>query len=337
MNERRQRVLRALINQYIASAQPVGSKSLVERYDLGCSPATVRNELSILEETGYVFQPHISAGRVPTDVGYRRFVDELLTEPAEDVSSDEESEIGELLAHAGEVDELLRETSTMLTRLTDYAAVVLAPTVSLARIKRIDLLSMAPRRALFVLIADSGRVVNRSIDMAEEVAPERLAEIERSLNASLVGKRAAEVRVVRNAIDASHPDDLLVARFVDEILGALSEEDQDRVVHAGVPVLLTQPEFADAEKIRRVISVLENGIAMLDALSDALASPDVTVRIGHENQLEDLGDVSIVATHYLSPSGDGVIGVVGPTRMDYNRAIGAVRHVARGISDALES
>ena len=199
LNERRRRVLKALVNQYIESAQPVASKALVERYDLGCSPATVRNELAILEETGFVFQPHVSAGRVPTDSGYRNFVDDILA--AEPRESDDSSVRADLLSHASEVDELLRETSTLLTHLTDYAAVVIAPTVSLARIKRVDLLSMAPRRALFVLITESGQVVNRSMELAEDASPERLAEIERALNASLVGKRAAEVRPLRTALD----------------------------------------------------------------------------------------------------------------------------------------
>ncbi len=204
LNERRRRVLKALVNQYIESAQPVASKALVERYDLGCSPATVRNELAILEETGFVFQPHVSAGRVPTDSGYRNFVDDILAdEPGE---SDDASVRADLLSHASEVDELLRETSALLTHLTDYAAVVIAPTVSLARIKRVDLLSMAPRRALFVLITESGQVVNRSMELTEDAAPERLAEIERALNASLVGKRAAEVRPLRSALESERPE-----------------------------------------------------------------------------------------------------------------------------------
>jgi heat-inducible transcriptional repressor len=333
LNERRRRVLKALVNQYIESAQPVASKSLVERYDLGCSPATVRNELAILEETGFVFQPHVSAGRVPTDSGYRNFVDDILAVQPDE--ADDGSVRADLLSHASEVDELLRETSVVLTHLTDYAAVVIAPTVSLARIKRVDLLSMAPRRALFVLITEAGRVVNRSMELSEDASPERLAEIERALNASLVGKRAAEVRPLRSALESERATPGLLSQVLDEILDCLGEADRDRLYSGGVPALLGQPEFHDAERVRPVIVALEDGIAMLEALSDALAAPGVTVRIGRENQRQGLDGVSIVATNYGTGLADGVLGVVGPTRMDYQRAIDAVRTVARGVSEAL--
>ena len=191
LNERRRRVLGALVEEYIASATPVGSKTLVDRYELGCSPATVRNELSILEETGYVVQPHVSAGRMPTDTGYRSFVDDLIEKGDTALG---EGDVSSRLQHLGEVDELMRETSSALTELTKCLAVVIAPSVSLARVKRVDLLSMAPRRALFVLITESGQVVNRSVELTEDTSPERLAEVERALNAAFDGKRASEIR-----------------------------------------------------------------------------------------------------------------------------------------------
>ncbi len=358
LNERRRRVLQALVEEYVSSAVPVGSKTLVDRYELGCSPATVRNELSILEETGYVVQPHISAGRVPTDSGYRSFVDDLIERHADLLEC---SSATESLGHAAEIDDLMRETSVSLTRLTNCLAVSIAPSVTVARVKRLDLLSLAPRRALFVLITESGQVVNRSIELADEVAPEVLARIERSLNAAVVGKRACEIRPLRDAlgseamarsVPAHAPqvpssvgeatagavdadDTMLVARVLDEILDALDEADRDRLYHVGVPALLAQPEFHDAERARPLIQFLEDGIALLEALSEALATRELTVRIGHENRRVELGNVSIVATSYASDSGEGVVGVVGPTRMDYGRAMGAVRAVARELSQAM--
>jgi heat-inducible transcriptional repressor len=335
LNERRRRVLKALVEEYVASAQPVGSKTLVDRYELGCSPATVRNELSILEETGFVVQPHVSAGRLPTDSGYRDFVDELLQSAA---STEMQPA---LLGHAHEVDELMRETSALLTRLTDSMAVVLAPSVSLARVKRIDLLSMSELRALFVLITESGQVLNRHIELAERTSPEQLSAAERALNAALDGKRADEIRPLREALEpedalggAGGPD-ALFAQVIDEILDALEEADRDRLYHVGVPALLAQPEFHDADRARPLIECIEDGLTLLEALSDALSSPGVIVRIGHENRRVELGSVSIVATSYESGSSDGVVGIIGPTRMDYQRAIDAVRTVADGLSDAL--
>lgn len=332
LSERRRRVLSALVEEYISSAHPVGSRSLVERYRLGCSPATVRNELAILEETGYVFQPHVSAGRVPTDSGYRSFVDELL---ASDTAAPGAAPAGTLIRTA-ELDELMREASHLLTRLTSCMAVVLAPELSLVRIRRMDLLLMAPRRALFVLITETGQVVNRSIELPEETTPERLAEAERALNAAFTDKRSAEIRPMRAAMATQEPVDSLLLKIVDEMLDCLAEADDDRLYHGGMPALLAQPEFAQADHLMPLMSAVEDGIGMLEALSDVLADEGVAVRIGSENRKAEFGNVSIVATHYGTSSTDGVVGVIGPTRMDYTKAIAAVRAVADGLNEALE-
>lgn len=336
LNERRNRVLRALVEEYITSATPVGSKTLVDRYELGCSPATVRSELSILEETGYVIQPHVSAGRIPTDSGYRSFVDELV----ERWNADVEQEVDvHALRQAAEIDDLMRETSVALTRLTNCLAVTIAPSVQVARVKRLDLLSMGPRRALFVLITESGQVVNRSIELAVETAPEVLAQTERALNAAVVGKRAREIRPLKDALatpSESASQELQVMELVlEEILDALEEADRDRLYHVGVPALLAQPEFHDADRARPLIEFLEDGISVLEALSEALTSREMTIRIGHENSRVELGNVSIVASSYPVGSGEGLVGVVGPTRMDYERAMGAVSAMARTLSEAM--
>lgn len=333
LSDRRRRVLQALVEEYIASATPVGSRTLVERHDLGCSPATVRNELAILEETGYVVQPHVSAGRLPTDTGYRSFVD-VLTESGL-ASAQAESMRGTVRHRAFELDELMRETSVALTQLTSCLAVVLAPSVTLTRVKRIDLLLLAPRRALFVLITESGQVVNRVVELSADAAPERLASIERSLNSAFESKRAAEIRPMRGALETVDGADDLVALVVDEILDALDEADRDRLYHVGVPALLAQPEFQHAGSARPLIEFLEDGIAVLEALSAVLSSSGVSVSIGHENRRVELGNVSIVATNYGAGDADGIVGVIGPTRMDYQRAMAAVRVVADGLSETL--
>ena len=333
LNERQRRVLQALVEEYIGSATPVGSRTLVERYELGCSPATVRNELAILEETGYVVQPHVSAGRLPTDTGYRSFVDVLL----ESGMTDAEIEaVHATLGHgASEFDELMRETSVALTQLTSCLAVVLAPSVTLSRVKRIDLVSMAPCRVLIVLITESGQVVNRSVELAEETAPATLAEVERLLNAVFDGKRAADIRPLRGAFESVPGADTTVGLVVEEILGALCEADRDRLFHVGVPALLAQPEFQQVGQAGPLIEFLEDGISVLEALSEVLGSTDISVRIGHENRRAELGNVSIVATNYGAGGSSGIVGVLGPTRMDYQRAMAAVRVIADGLSEAL--
>lgn len=335
LNERRRHVLQALVEEYIHSGQPVGSKNLVDRHKLECSAATVRNELVALEETGYLYQPHISSGRIPTDLGYREFVDDILH------GADSLPELDAAEAHrryrrlAGEIDDLMRQTSSMLAQLTHYVAVVLAPTVNLAQIRRVDLVSLAPRRALVVLITSDGHVVNRNIELAEDTAPERLREVERALNASLEGKRASEVRPLRDALDSDNPTDGVVRQVLDELLACLEEADADRLYHVGAPELLALPEFAEAERVRPLLGLLEDGLAMLDTLSGAMQPSGLTVRIGSENQRTELGQMSLIATHYGTSSADGVVGVIGPTRMDYQRTIAAVRAAADGLSEAL--
>lgn len=336
LSERRRLVLKALIEEYISTGQPVGSKNLVDRYGITCSSATVRNELGALEESGYVFQPHVSSGRVPTDAGYRAFVDGLLgeVEPPRVIRA-EEPRSG-YLDLVTEVDDLMHQTSQVLSHLTHYVAVVLAPTISLSRIRRIDLVAMGTNRALVVLITESGQVVNRHVEFAEETSPERLAEVERALNASLDGKRACDVRPLRDAVGASlTPGDRLVAEVIDAIIACLDEADRDRVHHMGVPELAALPEFAETARLRPLLGLLEDGLAMLDTLSEVVRSSGMTVRIGSENTRSELGEMSLVVTNYGSGGTDGVVGVIGPTRMDYQRTIDAVRSVADDLSEAL--
>ncbi|MDF1541671.1 MAG: heat-inducible transcriptional repressor HrcA [Anaerosomatales bacterium] len=335
LNERRRRVLKALVEEYIVSGQPVGSKLLVDCYHLECSPATVRSELAALEETGYVYQPHVSSGRVPTDTGYRAFVDELL-ETGEPAVENEALQVRRgYLEIAGEIDELIRQTSVALSHLTHYVAVVMAPTLNLSRIKRVDLVSMGPRRALLVVITESGQVVSRHVALSDDTTPERLAEAERALNASLADKRAVEVLPLRRAMDTGRAGDALLAEITGQVLECLEEADRDRLYHVGVPELLALPEFSDTSLVRPFLTVLEDGLVMLETLSEVMRDGGLTVRIGSENRARELGHMSLVATKYGSESADGIVGVIGPTRMDYSRSIAAVHSAAEGLSEAL--
>ncbi len=336
LNERRHRVLRALVEEYIESGQPIGSKHLVERYRLGCSPATVRNELAALEETGYVYQPHVSSGRVPTDTGYRAFVDDLVDSGAIATLRDEAAIRRSRVELASELDGLMRQTSTLLSSLTHYVAVVLAPAFDLSRVRRVDLLSMGPRRALLVVITENGQVVNRTVELGHETTPEHLADVERALNAGLDGKRATEVRPLHEAVDTARPEDALLGEIMEHVVACLEEADRDRLYHVGVPELLRLPEFSDAGMAVPLLSVLEDGLVLLEAFREVVRTGGLTIRIGRENRLTELGHMSLVATRYGSAQTDGMIGVIGPTRMDYSRAMAAVHCVAEGLTEALD-
>ncbi|MCL4078988.1 heat-inducible transcriptional repressor HrcA [Coriobacteriia bacterium Es71-Z0120] len=338
LSERRRAVLAALVEEYVATMQPVASKALVERHHLGCSPATVRAELAALEESGHVAQPHVSAGRVPTDRGYRAFVDDVRERiDALSLSATEVERIHRMYETLEmEMDEVLRETSMLLSRFTNYVAIVAAPALRRARLRRISIVPMAERRALVVVVTDSGQVANRMLELAEPVAESVLSEVERYLTAVLEDKIGEQVIDVREGVRAGSD---VFARTTIEVLDAvadcLREADDDRVVTGGVAALLSQPEFADPHVARPVVELLEDGITMLRLLTEAMRETDVTVRIGHENPIEALGSVSVVLSPYGRRGAMGIVGVIGPTRMDYPRAIGTVRTVADTLTDIL--
>jgi heat-inducible transcriptional repressor len=337
LSDRRRSVLAALVQEYVRCAQPVASRQLVERYDLRVSPATVRNELSVLEENGLVYQPHVSAGRVPTDSGYRAFVDSMLEtgRTAGLTPEDTEAVHGQFIALEHELAEAMRETSTLLSRLTSYVAVVIAPALRRARIRRINLVWIADVRAVVVVVTDSGRVANRNVELPEAVTVEQLAGVERLLNSALEGKFGEDVRSARASVEAASDVSLRVAAvLIDEVLDCLVETDGDRVVTGGMPALLAQPEFADPRLVGPLLQLLEDGLATLQILTQVMSTGDVAVRIGAENPA-GLDRLSVVTAHYDAGGTGGVVGVIGPTRMDYPRAVSAVRAAADGLTEAL--
>lgn len=335
LNPRRRTVLTALVEEYIRSVQPVGSKALVDRYSLGCSPATVRSELAALEETGYVYQPHVSAGRIPTDTGYRAFVDDVTDGCV--LSTEEVHAVHRRYERLErEVGDIMRETSAVLSALTNYVAVVAAPTLRRARIRRISIVSLTARRALVVVVTDSGQVANRTVELDAETDASVLTDVEAYLNGILDGLVGDDVLRLRE--DAGKQSDLrarVTLRVLDEVIDCMVEADEDRVLTGGVSALLAQPEFADPGAVRPLLGLLEDGLSMLRVLSDVMTSGDVMVRIGHENRFDALERVSFVAGRYGDGDSGGIVGVIGPTRMDYPRAVASVRAVADTLSDIL--
>lgn len=339
LNERRRTVLTALVNEYVARVQPVGSKVLVERYHLGCSPATVRSELAALEETGFVFQPHTSAGRIPTDTGYRAYVDDVVATGPSSLAVSEAEGVRRYYAEMEhEITDLLRETSALLSRLTSYVAVVAAPTLRRARIRRVALVPMGLRRALVVVVTDAGQVANRTIEFESDVTVAALGSIEAYLSQTLDGAIGEDAVKVRGDVDGiSGPEAAIALRILDVVLDCLAEADEDRVLTGGVSALLAHPEFADPAAVRPLMGLLEDGMSMLQVLSDVMRSTEVAVRIGRENPSAVLEHTSFVAARYGDGDSGGIVGVIGPTRMDYGRAMAAVRTISETLTGVLES
>lgn len=338
LDERKTVILSVLVHDYIMTASPVGSSRLVAKYKLGISPATVRHEMAVLEEMGYVHQPHTSAGRIPTDEGYRFYVDSL--KAAGGLTPAEERFIQQsYLSLNKEMGDLMRKTSALLSDLTSYVAIVLSPALKRSAIKHLDLVLMGPMRLLAVVITDAGCVAKQVVELKEPADAEAVGRVERALNGRLAGKTAGQIRRGVQIAPRSAAGGPLGERILDTVLELLEEEDEvDRVFLEGTSSILNQPEFGKLAKVQTLLETLEKGYTLLHVLGDVFEAQHTQVRIGAENPQKEIQDCSLVAAQYrLGEDSVGAIGILGPTRMNYLRAISAVECIAENLSEVLDS
>jgi len=333
LDDRKLAVLRAIVEDYVSTNEPVGSKSIVDRHNLDVSPATIRNDMAVLEEQGFIVQPHTSAGRVPTDKGYRLFVDRL--GGVKPFSAAERRAIETFLAGAYDLDDVVTRTVRLLAQLTRQVAVVQYPSLTRSAVRHIELVPLTNRRLLLVLITDTGRVEQRSIDLPGRISEDAITQLRAVLNACLDGRRLTEVA----SVVASLPERITpaergnAAAVFSVILESLVERHEEKVVVGGA-ANLTPADFSRG--LHEVLEALEEQVVLIRLLGESGDEASVTVRIGAENQVEGLLSASVVAVGY--GSGDQTLaklGVLGPTRMDYPTAMGAVRAVARYVGQIL--
>ena len=330
LSDRRQIVLRALIEEYIARALPVGSRTLVERYNLGISSATVRNELSLLEEMGYLAQPHTSAGRIPTDFGYRAFVDELLSES--DPDNGEEALARELRESASDLDDLMDRTSQALARFTDCMTLLVPPRILSVDIRLVNLVLLTPQRLLTVIVTEDGQVFDRQMDLPRDYSQDEIGKTQEALNNILVGTSLSSTSG-ELPLGASGVHDDLFRMVMAEILACLKDQNAIKAHPLGISHLLGKPEFSDSSCLMPVLEELEGDTMLLRVFNDAAASEEPVVRIGHENDSEALSSVSLIANRFGEAEHSGLILIVGPTRMDYSQVLKAVRAARNVLKD----
>lgn len=330
LSDRRQIVLRALIEEYIARALPVGSRTLVERYNLGISSATVRNELSLLEEMGYLAQPHTSAGRIPTDFGYRAFVDELLSES--DPDNGEDVLARELRESASDLDDLMDRTSQALARFTDCMTLLVPPRILSVDIRLINLVLLTPQRLLTVIVTEDGQVFDRQMDLPRDYSQDEIGKTQEALNNILVGTSLSSTSG-ELPLGASGVHDDLFRMVMAEILACLKDQNAIKAHPLGISHLLGKPEFSDSSCLMPVLEELEGDTMLLRVFNDAAASEEPVVRIGHENDSEALSSVSLIANRFGEAEHSGLILIVGPTRMDYSQVLKAVRAARNVLKD----
>jgi heat-inducible transcriptional repressor len=329
LDDRKAAILRAVVREYIETAQPVGSAH-VSRSGLGVSPATVRNEMAFLEREGYLTQPHTSAGRVPTDKGYRFFVDQLSTPSA--LAPVQRRQVGEFFAHAhGEIEQMLHDTSRLLANLTDYAAVVVAPGSESATLRSVQLVGLAPHVVLAVVVLSSGSVAKRTLELSDDVGDQRVAAASAHLAAHLTGRTLAALGDDIPAIGDPVTDALV--HLVQHAFVGESDSESDQVFVGGAARMVAA--FDAVDTVRRVLAILEQQYVVVTLVQEVL-DRGLSVSIGTEHGVESLAECAIVVAPYdIEGETAGSIGVLGPTRMHYPEAMAAVAVVSERLSRRL--
>ena len=334
LEDRRLAVLRAIVEDYVSTREPVGSKALVERHSLGVSSATIRNDMAALEEEGYIAQPHTSAGRIPTDLGYRAFVDRL--SGVKPMSPAERRAISNFLAGAVDLDDVMSRSVRLLAQLTRQVALVQYPSLVQSSVLHVELVRLSATRLLLVLIADTGRVEQRHVDLPAPLSEDAVASLRARLLGTVIGKRCADLGAEVESIDAQFTAEErpAVAALVAALLEATVEREERRVMLGGTANLARYRD-SFSTNLEPVLEALEEQVVLLRLLGEV--SGEVTVRIGHENPVEDLQATSVVATGYgRGTSVVAGLGVVGPTHMDYPGTMAAVQAVAQYVTRILD-
>ncbi|MFL1379958.1 MULTISPECIES: heat-inducible transcriptional repressor HrcA [unclassified Nocardiopsis] len=333
LDERKLAVLRAVVEDFVNTNEPVGSRALAERHRLGVSPATIRNDMVALEEDGYITQPHTSAGRVPTDKGYRLFVDRLSS--VKPLSAAERRAIESFLSGAVDLDEIVARTVRLLAQLTRQVAIVQYPSLTRSSVQHVELVPLAGQRLMLVVITDTGRVEQRVIDGLGEIDADAVADLRGMLIRATAGRPLAEVPGAVEDLPQQVPEEnrAMAASVLSVLLESLVERHEEKIVLAGT-ANLAAVDFAAS--LRDVLEALEENMVLIRLLGEAKDPSMLTVRIGAENFHEGLRSTSVVSADYgVGNQSLAKIGVVGPTRMDYPGTMGAVRAVARYVGQIL--
>lgn len=337
MDERKKKILRAIVQDYITTAEPVGSRTIARKFDLGISPATIRNEMADMEELGLIEQPHTSSGRIPSDAGYRYFVDCLMEH--QKLSKDEKGVIErESLKGIAEIQEVISHTSKLLSELTHLTSIVVGPQKEKSSFSQMHFLPYQPGQAIMVIVKENGVVENQIVDIGENVTAEELQQIATVFNQKMRGHSMTEVK--RSFLHEIYSELTRQRYLIDNALELLSAvlndvgDEKNKVYLGGTLNMLNQPEFQDVEKIKNLFQVFEEGEQIKKVLHPV--ADGLTVTIGGENTLKVLRDCSIISSTFrIEGEALGMIGLIGPTRMDYSKAMAMVDYMTRTLSELL--
>lgn len=337
MDERKKKILLAIIQDYISTAEPVGSRTISRKYKLGVSPATIRNEMADLEDLGLIEQPHTSAGRIPSDLGYRYYVDYLM-EPEKLTAEQLDIIERNYRDKSQEIGKIINRTGQLLSQLTNYTAIVMSPQGIKREVKHLQLVSLAPNKAMVIVVMNTGEVYPQQIDVAESITQQDLDQVSRVLNAKLAGTTAERIKLT--LLNEIYLELSRYRDFVDVTLELLKSGTKSayegKIYLGGLYNMLNQPEFHNIEKLKTLLSLLEQE-HQLQKILTCNQDEGITVRIGVENQQQEINDCTMItATYQVGNYMKGTIGVLGPTRMEYSKVISIVDHLAKILNYSLE-
>ena len=336
LNERKVRILEAIINDYIATAEPIGSRTIAKKYDLGISSATIRNEMSDLEDMGYIVQPHTSAGRVPSDKGYRLYVDRLMH--YRELTFEESDYLRSIIANnINHMDYLMRETAKAISVLTNYTTIVSEPELDLTSIKHIQLLPMDEKSIALVLITDNKVIKNHVVSVEKAPDYDTLTKLSFMLNDLLGGRKFSDISKIEiEGLGSAHNNEVL-HKILESVKDMVVAEDKVRVYTSGVNNMLDYPEFSDIEKAKSLFKAFEEKEVLITLLGNN-NTENVQVVIGSENNLEQMKDCSIIKANYMyGQKSLGAIGIIGPTRMDYTQVASVLYGIVKNVNTILHS
>ncbi|RPH93839.1 heat-inducible transcription repressor HrcA [candidate division KSB1 bacterium] len=338
LSPRERQILSAVVQHFILTATPAGSRQLSRRLGIDLSAATVRNVMADLEEMGLLCHPHTSAGRVPSDLGYRLYVNDLM-ETCVLTTAEKEAIEREFEGISQELDEIMAVTARVLSSASRLLAIVMVPTLDDARLHRVDLVRVSQSRLLVVISLESGPVKTIMVELEQSIPEEQLQQISHVINHRLSGLTLAQVRAEIGErfanLPATHPG--LVRFFIDSAERLFSFSDRDEMKIGGRAEVLSQPEFSDPLSMRGIIELIEDKDIIVHLLQDQKSEDRVAISIGSENPDARAKGLSVLASSYYSPSASGKVGVIGPTRMDYSKLKSLVEFTARIIQRHMES
>lgn len=335
LDDRKSKVLQAVIEDYVATAEPVGSRTIARKYHLGVSPATIRNEMSDLEEMGFLEQPHTSAGRIPSDKGYRYYVD-CLMESARVSPSDEELIHRTFERKIREIDTLVRETARLLSDTTHLTTVISGPQLEKAHFKDLRLVPLGEGKAVLIYITDSGFIENQVVEVPMQVTMLELQRVSDMLNDQLRGQTVDSLSraAIRTLNQELRQYGALLEQTMQFLVPKLEPGEKQRMYLGGTTHMLKQPEFRDVDKVRSLFTLLEDEEAVTRVLSSAEGKDRPVIQIGEEIKVRELTDCSVVsATYRLGDEVIGRVGVIGPKRMEYARVLSLMNAVTQQLED----